>query len=225
MTDVIALAPSWCDDPRAEGNLPTMRTVSGVVLCLSQIACSSSPPSALAQPDASTDSAPDAEADTDATLLAPAGDVAQSGAVDGITCDSTEQTLFHIHAHLAVYVHGESRLVPAGVGIAPPLQIVNGFVERGSCLAWLHTHDETGVIHIESPVQRTFTLGNFFDVWGQPLTPTRVGPAQGPVTAYVNGQPFASAPATIPLDAHAVIQLDVGAPVVAPQPYAFPPGL
>jgi hypothetical protein len=30
----------------------------------------------------------------------------------------------------------------------------------------LHTHDTTGLIHIESTDIRTFTLGQFFDVWG-----------------------------------------------------------
>src|SRR5437763_14718324 len=40
------------------------------------------------------------------------------------------------------------------------------------------------VVHVESPVQRTFTLGDFFAIWGQPLSPTRVGPASGSVNAF-----------------------------------------
>jgi hypothetical protein len=157
--------------------------------------------------------------------LAPAGDRAQAGPVDGISCETSEQLLFHIHAHLAIYVAGQPRLVPAGIGIGGPLVIENGFVVGGSCFSWLHTHDESGVIHIESPVQRTFTLGNLFDIWGQPLSATQVGPAQGAVTAFVDGQPFTGDPTTIPLDDHSVIQLDVGTPVVPAQPYTFPSGL
>ena len=74
-------------------------------------------------------------------------------------------------------------------------------------------------------MQRTFTLGNFFDIWGLPLSANQVGPAQGTVTAYLNGQLFSGDPTTIPLDAHNLIQLDVGAPTIAPQPYTFPAGL
>jgi hypothetical protein len=163
-------------------------------------------PGEVTEASGPTDGGPD--------LLAPAGDAAQSGPVDGISCDSTEQLLFHIHAHLAVYAGEQQKLIPAEIGIAP-----------GVCIAWLHTHDTSGVIHIESPVERTFTLGDFFDVWGQPLSSTQVGPVQGAVTATLDGQPYASDPRTIPLDAHAVIQLDVGTPLVAPQPYTFPTGL
>lgn len=158
-------------------------------------------------------------------VLAPPGDQAVKGPVDGIACDSSEQLLFHIHAHLAIYVDGVQKLVPAGIGIGPPLQISNGFVVGGTCFSWLHTHDTSGVVHIESPVQRTFTLGNFFDLWGQPLAAGQVGPAKGKVSAFVNGVAFSGDPTTIPLDAHNLIQLDVGEPVVAPQPYSFAPGL
>lgn len=164
-----------------------------------------------------------------ATVLAPAGDKALSGPVDGITCSSTEQLVFHIHVHLAIYVDGQQRLLPPGVGIGPPLQFQQTssgpFVVGGSCFSWLHTHDSSGVIHIESPVQRVYTLGNFFDIWGQPLSATQVGPATGTVSATVNGQPFTGNPRNIPLNAHNVIQLDVGSTSPSPHPYQFPSGL
>jgi hypothetical protein len=162
--------------------------------------------------------------DGGAPVLAPAGDTAQSQAVDGITCDVNEQLLFHIHAHLQMYVDGMEKLVAAGVGIGPPLQMVGGIVVGGSCFSWLHTHDTSGIIHIESPVQRTFTLGDFFDIWGQPLSSTSVGPARGSVTAFVDGVSWNGDPRTIPLAARTVIQLDVGAPLIAPQPFTWPPG-
>src|SRR5581483_12030445 len=34
----------------------------------------------------------------------------------------------------------------------------------------LHTHEPDGIIHVESPVNRKFTLGEFFDVWGLRFT-------------------------------------------------------
>jgi hypothetical protein len=160
------------------------------------------------------------------TVLAPAGDTAQAGPVDGISCDKSEQLLFHIHAHLAIYVEGQSKLLAAGIGIGTPLQYdSSGFVVGGSCFSWLHTHDESGIIHIESPVQRTFTLGNLFDLWGLKLSPSQVGPAQGAVTTFLNGQPFIGDVTKVPLDANSVVQLDVGSPIVPAQPYTFPPGL
>ena len=80
-------------------------------------------------------------------------------------------------------------------------------------------------MHIESPVQRTFTLGNFFDVWGQPLGTGRVGPVTGHVVAIYNGQVYQGNPRDIPLTAHAQIQLQVGTPLVAPEKISWPSGL
>jgi hypothetical protein len=148
--------------------------------------------------------------------------------VDGIECSSSEQTLFHIHAHLTVFVNGAARRVPYGIGI-PAAHAestpAGPFVGSGSCFYWLHTHAADGIIHIESPIHRLYTLGNFFDIWGQPLSSTEVGAAHGPVTALYNGQRYDGDPREIPLTAHAQIQLDVGAPLVAPDVIEFPSGL
>ena len=80
----------------------------------------------------------------------------------------------------------------------------------GECIYWLHTHTSDGVIHIESPAQRIYSLGEFFDLWHQPLTPGRVGGLDGKVTAIVDGKQWSKSPRAIPLLPHAVIQLDVG---------------
>jgi len=130
--------------------------------------------------------------------------------VDGISCQTSEQAAFHIHAHLTIFVTGSPRQVPADIGIP------------GTCLYWLHTHYADGVIHIESPVHRTFTLGDFFDEWGQPLGPRQVGPTTGRVIAIYNGKAYVGNPRDIPLDSHAQIQLEVGAPLIAPQTITFP---
>ena len=148
--------------------------------------------------------------------------------VDGIQCQGAEQILFHIHAHLTLFVDGTARRIPDGVGI-PGAQVsatpVGPYVGSGSCFYWLHTHAADGIVHIESPVQRTYTLGNFFDVWRQQLTRTEVGPAHGRVTALYNGQVFRGNPRDIPLTKHAQIQLEVGRPLVAPVVIRFPAGL
>jgi hypothetical protein len=151
--------------------------------------------------------------------LAPAAAPSPGTTVDGIQCQPAEQVLFHIHARLTVYVHGQPERVPYGIGIADPQtdQTPAGpFVVAGTCFAWLHTHAADGIIHIESPVERTYTLGNFFDIWHQPLDLRQVGPAKGRVTALVDGKVWKGNPRTIPLDAHTQIQLDAGRPLVAP---------
>ena len=152
--------------------------------------------------------------------LAPASSLSPGQSVDGIQCEGAEQFLFHIHARLTVFVDGKPKRIPYGIGIADPqAQRYAGsvFVTGGACFSWLHTHAADGIIHIESPVQRTYTLGNFFDVWGQPLSRAQVGPARGKVTALYNGQVWTGNPRVIPLNAHSQIQLDVGKPLVAPE--------
>ena len=161
--------------------------------------------------------------------LAPA-DTTQSGApVRAITCrgDMDTVTGYHIHVYVTIYVNGRQMRLPAGAGIAAPRQaehLANGlFVDNSvnGCLYWLHTHANDGVIHVEAPHKGKFTLGQFFDIWQQPLSADQVGPATGPVTAFINGKRWTGSPRDIPLLAHAVIQLDVGSPVVGFQPVQF----
>jgi hypothetical protein len=149
-------------------------------------------------------------------------------AIDGISCQTNEQTLFHIHAHLTIDVNGSARQIPAAIGIpgAVAQNTPQGpFIGSGNCFYWLHTHAPDGIIHIESPVQRTYTLGEFFDEWGQPLGPDQVGPAKGHVTAIYNGEVYRGDLRGIPLTAHAQIQLEVGGPLVAPVSITWPSGL
>jgi hypothetical protein len=163
-----------------------------------------------------------------AAPLASTATIATGQKVDGISCDTNEQLVFHIHAHLTIMVNGTPRQVPAGIGIpgAVATQTSAGpFIQSGNCFYWLHTHAPDGIIHIESPVQRTFTLGDFFDEWGQPLSATQVGTAKGHVTALYNGQVWTGSPRDIPLTAHAQIQLEVGTSLVSPETITFPNGL
>lgn len=149
-------------------------------------------------------------------LLASAS-TTQTGTVHEIECGASEQLAYHIHAHLAVYANGASRTLPGGIGI-PGSQVVptaeGPVAAGGQCIYWLHTHAPDGVIHVESPTKRIYTLGDFFAEWHQPLSATRVADASGKVTAVVNGKPWTRSPAAIPLDPHAVIQLSVGSPTV-----------
>ena len=155
-----------------------------------------------------------------ASALASAATAATGQTVDGIGCNTTEQTIFHIHAHLTIFVNGVARQVPAAIGIPGAVAqntAAGPFIGSGTCFYWLHTHAADGIVHIESPVQRTYTLGEFFDEWGQPLGPSVVGSAHGHVTVLYNGKVFTGNPRDVPLTAHAQIQLEVGTPLVAPE--------
>jgi hypothetical protein len=160
-----------------------------------------------------------------ATLSIPGSD---GQPVQGVQCLATEQLAYHIHAHLTLLVDGDPVLVPAGIGIAPPRETQQGFVTGGKCFYWLHTHDVSGIIHIESPTAQIYTLGQFFAVWGQPLSATQVATFQidsaKPLRAFVNGQAFDGPPEQIPLNAHTLVTLEVGRQV-APPSFSFPPGL
>jgi hypothetical protein len=162
-------------------------------------------------------------------VLAPASTTATGAPVDGITCrtNADQKVKYHIHVHVAIFVNGSQRRIPAGVGIPPPQlgeQFLNGlFIDNGlqGCLYWLHVHTNDGVVHVEAPNKGVFTLGQFFDIWNQPLGPNQVGPARGAVVAFVNGKRFRGNPHELPLMPHAVVQLDVGQPVVPFMPLQF----
>src|SRR5579864_8717411 len=129
--------------------------------------------------------------------------------VDGIECDTTEYTVFHVHAHLDIFVNGHPLIVPALIGI-----------ESNTCLYWLHTHTPDGVIHIESPQERGFTLGQFFDIWQSTSTGL---PPNGEPIIYVNGQAVTTTLKDTPLNAHDEIALVYGNPPTnIPAFYQFP---
>lgn len=161
--------------------------------------------------------------------LAAASSTVSGAPVDGITCRKAmdDSVSYHIHVHLDVFVNGVQRRVPAGAGIDPPLveEAAPGgvFVDNGpsSCLYWLHLHANDGILHVEAPTKQAFTLGQFFDIWNQPLSSSQVGPAKGAVVAFVNGRRYDGNPRDIPLVDLENVQLDVGSPVVAYQPLHF----
>jgi hypothetical protein len=153
--------------------------------------------------------------------LAPANNAGLTGApVDGIQSAARESLVYHHHAHLAIFVNGQPRSVPLGIGMVPPVTVtqkgINGFAQSASAFYWMHTHAQDGIMHIETPQPKTYVLGQFFDLWGQPLSSTQVGPAKGTVTATVNGKAWTGDPKDIPLTQHADIVLNVGGPTVTP---------
>jgi hypothetical protein len=157
--------------------------------------------------------------------LATLANAATGQTVDGVQCQAGEQLVEHVHTHLTIFVNGQSRVIPYGIGVpgAEPVATAHGaFVETGSCFYWLHTHQEDGIIHVESPtVGLSFTLGQFFAEWGIPLNSKQVGPATGKLTVFFTAPGkkvgiYKGNPANLPLGNHYQIQIDVGTPVVKP---------
>jgi len=133
----------------------------------------------------------------------------------------TEGSAVHIHQHLDIDVDGRPVPVPALIGIDPAV----GF-------APLHVHDTSGVIHVESPTVRGYTLGQFFAVWGVRLTPSCLGGycASGDrrLRVYVDGTPRRGDPTTLTLEPHQEIVVAFGTAAQVPSPipsaYRFPLG-
>lgn len=157
----------------------------------------------------------------------PIGDTKQGGQgqdVDDIACDLGNET-YHVHVHLSLFANGEQIAVPAGIGFKDPVE-QNGVVGDGICLYGLHTHDATGIIHVEAGAPRDLTLGQFFDVWGRALSRTQVADYAGSVTVYVDGTLYQGDPRQLVFAPRQQITLVVGdaPPNAETLPvYAFPP--
>jgi hypothetical protein len=152
-------------------------------------------------------------------------------AAAGIPCDALEHTQVHYHAALQILYQGNPVSIPTDVG------------RLSTCFYWLHVHAESpGVIHIEAPKGRTFTLSDFFKVWAaskgtpEPLDATHVSSftltGDQKLVVYVDlgdgtgPQVYTGDPAAIVLKEKEVITLEITPPSVNPPPkFTFPSGL
>jgi hypothetical protein len=135
----------------------------------------------------------------------------------------------HDHTHVDLIVNGKHVTIPAGVGMAEP-------VDKGPCPASpipvgdcttghvyvaqvanspIHTHSTSGIIHIETDRKGGFTLGQFFDEWGVRLTSRCVGAycagGGNQLRVYVDGKRVAS-PRAVPLLNRQEIAIVYGGP-------------
>ena len=145
--------------------------------------------------------------------------------IRGLRCSPVRRARFG--AHLELFANRYSVIVPAGIGIAPPLRRDGPYVRSGRCSYALRTREPTGVIEVARGAPPT--LGDFFAVWGQPLSARRLAGFRAHrgdrVRAYVAGRLWRKPLGRIPLSRHAQIVLEVGG-YVRPHPrYLFPSGL
>lgn len=133
-----------------------------------------------------------------------------------------EGTVIHTHQHLDIFIQGNKVTIPAEVGINQ----AEGYISP------IHTHDTTGIIHVESPTKGTFTLGQFFIVWGVRLNDNCIGGYcnndDRKLKVYVNGQIVGNNYQNIVLKPHDEIAIEYGNDFEAatiPSNYFFPDGL
>jgi hypothetical protein len=133
--------------------------------------------------------------------------------VSGISCDAQEGQRIHIHQHLVILDKGKEVRIPENIGIPAGRR----------CIYWVHTHTPDGIIHIEAPQDRSFTLGDFFAIWGQPLSRTEAATAHAgkgkTLKVWVSGKPYTGDPRKIALVPHADIVIEAGPPF--PKPPVF----
>jgi len=165
----------------------------------------------------------------------PTGDTPTGGngpansTIDGIPCAVSMSNNNHIHAHIGFMVNGVQWSTPEAIGMFQPIGVPSNFVNFATCFYYIHTHDWSGNLHIESPdVNATYTLGNFLDIWGMTLPQLQAALGGGNMYVYV-GQgtsghnadntvssydPFLGDPRTITFKSHMAIWFVVNSSTV-----------
>ncbi|MFD1722442.1 hypothetical protein [Amnibacterium endophyticum] len=136
--------------------------------------------------------------------------------------DFSRMTGDHFHSHLNIRIDGDPVPVPANLGI----------VAATGRMSELHTHDTSGLLHIESDSRgHRYTLGQVFTEWGVRLQQGRIGSRadeQGrTLRAYIDGKPTTGNPAEIELLPHRQVALVYGTALDQQNPpptYQFAPG-
>ncbi len=142
----------------------------------------------------------------------------------GLQILTAEGTAEHYHAHLDVFVNGSAETVPADIGF-----VVNASGQATGISA-LHTHDTSGVLHIEAPTPGLkYTLGQALTEWGILGQDGSIGGQADSGAAawhvYLNGVKQTGKVTAVQLAAHQEIALVYGTdPAQIPASYTFPAG-
>jgi hypothetical protein len=125
---------------------------------------------------------------------------------DAMGLPGFNETTFHIHSWLHIYDDGKPVQVPANIGIDQIAQF----------LSPLHTHDTSGIVHMEADQEYDFTLGQFMNVWGVKFSDNQIGSlkangADQQLQVYVNGQ-LVKDPVNLVMHEHDNIVIGYGKP-------------
>lgn len=129
--------------------------------------------------------------------------------VQGLDCLASMPETYHVHTHLSIFLNGEALAVPGQVGIVST---------PSTCYYSVHTHDKSGKLHIEAAAPGTFTLGQFFALWGEPLENTNVAGLVGmPIVVYVTDNGVVTEADgdwhAIELTSHREVTIQIGTPI------------
>lgn len=128
--------------------------------------------------------------------------------VDNVYCDQLEMTQSHNHVLLTIYIDGKEYPLPANIGIPTDSS------GNSTCFYWLHVHPQNqNVIHLESPVNEPFVLGQFIDEWNQQFQslgfPSQLLLSKG-WTIWINGKVYHGSLRNVPLNEHTMITIAYG---------------
>lgn len=112
------------------------------------------------------------------------GNSASGELAEAVACVDSEQPLRqHIHSNLKIFVDGKEEIITPNIGL------------DNTCHRALHTHDADGEIHVEANDRLVYTLGLFYNVWGETIE--REGKE---LSVSVDGLPFNANPYEISLE-------------------------
>jgi hypothetical protein len=150
--------------------------------------------------------------------------VAEAAPVGALRCRSSAAA--RVGVHLEVLANRRDVVIPAGIGVARPIARHGAYVS-GRCSYPARTLEPTGLVELIRAGR--LTLGRFFDLWGWPLTRTRVLGFQSPrgarITVFVDGRRTTGDPRAIPLRRHRAIVIEARGYVRPRSRYLFPRGL
>lgn len=201
-----------------KNRLALAATLAGLVLTAS--ACA----------PAAVEPAPAAPAESEAPNTATGWEMNPKGGADrikaaGLSVLKAEGHAEHFHAHLDVYTDGKAMIVPADIGFE------HNAAGTPTGISALHSHDDSGIIHVEAPtVGETYTLGQFLTEWGvldgTDKTPGSAHSSTDGWAVAVNGATQDGNITDVVLKAHDEVVLFHGAaPDPLPAAFTFPDGL
>jgi hypothetical protein len=122
--------------------------------------------------------------------------------IQGVACTSNPG--YHAHALISFYKDGQRLALPGNIG------------RNSNCNYELQTEDHSGLVHMQSSAAKTFTLGQFFAVWGNSLSADTVAGLAGTPTFYIIDNEtitqYTGDPQTLELKAHREVLIVTGTP-------------
>jgi len=85
------------------------------------------------------------------------------------SCSGEGSLFMHVHPWLRIIINGQNIEVPADIGLT------------SSCTQPVHTHDASGIIHIESETNTNFTLQDFFNIWAATFAYAVINNTKAPI--------------------------------------------